>query len=79
MVDTDISSIAGTTMGIMGMGIGLGALAYTARAVTDTMYGQRYGPRHAPARKVAQVRRQARVRYSYPPRKPAMYRNYWLK
>lgn len=37
MVDTDISSIAGTTMGIMGMGLGLGILARTARNIEDTM------------------------------------------
>jgi len=35
----DVSSTAGTVMGIAGMGIGLGILARTATGVMDTMYG----------------------------------------
>ena len=38
---TDVSGIAGTTFGILGMGIGIGILAHTARGVTETMYGRR--------------------------------------
>jgi len=32
---TDVSGIAGTTMGIMGMGIGLSILARTAKDISD--------------------------------------------
>jgi len=47
MTNGSVSSIAGTTFGILGMGIGLGILAGTARGVMDTMYGRRnsYGSR----------------------------------
>ena len=37
----DVSGVAGTTFGIVGMGIGLGVIAHTARNVTmmtDDMY-----------------------------------------
>jgi len=37
----NVSGIAGTTMGIMGMGIGIGIVAHTAKNVmqmTDSMY-----------------------------------------
>lgn len=35
------ASTMGTIVPIVGMGIGLGLLAHTARGVTDTMYGPR--------------------------------------
>jgi len=44
MTNGSVSSIAGTTFGILGMGIGLGILAHTARNVarmTDEMYKPR--------------------------------------
>lgn len=41
MADFDISGTASTVFGIAGMGIGLGLLAHTSRAVVDTMYQPR--------------------------------------
>ena len=43
MTNGNVGSIAGTTFGILGMGIGVGILARTARGVTDTMYGPQQG------------------------------------
>ena len=43
MTNGSIGSVAGTTFGILGMGIGLGVLAHTAKNVTrmtDDMYGR---------------------------------------
>ena len=49
MTNGNISGIAGTTFWILGMGIGLGILARTARGVTDTMYGNQRR-HHSPRR-----------------------------
>jgi len=44
MTNGSVAGVAGTTMGIIGMGIGIGILAHTARNVarmTDDMYSPR--------------------------------------
>ena len=45
MSNYSAASAAGQIFPIVGMGIGLGLIAHTARGVTDTMYGPRYGRR----------------------------------
>ena len=47
MTSYDVSSTASSVIGIAGMGIGLGMLAGTSRAVMDTMYGDRWKPHRA--------------------------------
>jgi len=45
MATYDTSALGSQVLGIAGMGIGLGMLAGTSRAVMDTMYGDRWRPR----------------------------------
>jgi len=59
----DVSGTASSVMGIAGMGIGLGLLAGTSRAVMDTMYGDRWRP---PNRTRRTSRRPKRSPYQRP-------------
>lgn len=62
------AGVAGTTFGILGMGIGLGVLAHTARNVTrmsDDMYGR---PRRRSQRQRGYYSPRMRVNQRYRPR-----------
>lgn len=72
MTDVNVSGIGSQVLGIAGMGIGLGMLAGTSRAVMDTMYGDRWRP---PPRK----RRTSKRRYMQPYKPRGGPYNYHLK
>jgi len=75
MTDVNVSGIGSQVLGIAGMGIGLGMLAGTSRAVMDTMYGDRWRPPSPRHRRRAKVYRNKYMR-PYNPRRPT-YRPRW--